>query len=100
MKVDRRRILTSAAVGVLSAVIGIGGARAQNAACYDPATLPLSQKSRRRSLGYAEASSDQAKHCSVCTFFTAGQPGCGACQLLNGPVNAGAVCSSFAPHRK
>jgi hypothetical protein len=100
MNVDRRRVVTSAVAGALSAMIGIGNAKAQNAACYDPATLPLSQKNRRRSLGYAETSSDQARYCAVCAFFTAGQPGCGTCQLLSGPVNARAICSSFAPRSK
>lgn len=71
------------------------------AACYDPNTLPLSQKSRRRSMGYVEASADPAKTCGGCAFFTAAQGTCGNCQLLTGgPVNAGAYCTSFAPKPK
>lgn len=94
---QRRRFLVLAAASVPFAAFTVGGARAQAPACYDPATLPLSQKNRRRSLGYVESSNDPAKHCSACAFFTAGEGGCGTCGLLNGPVNAGAVCSSFAP---
>ena len=95
--IARRRFLALAAAGAPLAMLGLSGARAQTQACYDPAALPLSQKSQRRSLGYVEASPDPAKHCSACAFFTATTPGCGKCQLLNGPVNGGGVCSSFAP---
>lgn len=98
MTINRRRFLTVAAVGMPLAIFAAGAARA--AVCYDPAALPLSQKSRRRSLSYVEVSSDPAKRCAGCAFFTATAEGCGNCQLLNGPVNAGAVCASFAPRPK
>lgn len=97
MTVDRRRFLALAAAAPL-AVFGADAARA--AACYDPAALPLSQKNRRRSLGYVEAAAEPAKRCAGCAFFTAGETGCGTCALLNGPVNAGASCGSFAPRGK
>jgi hypothetical protein len=97
MDLHRRRFLALAAVGVPFAALAVGSARAQTPACYDPAALPLSQKNQRRSLGYVEVSTDPAKHCSGCSFFTAGTPDCGKCMLLNAPVNAGALCSSFAP---
>lgn len=100
MSIDRRRFLTLAAVAAPFAVLAVGSARAQTAACYDPAALPLSQKNRRRSLGYVEASADPAKRCAGCTFFTAAAAGCGTCGLLNGPVNAGALCNSFAARGK
>jgi hypothetical protein len=100
MTIDRRSFLSLAAGSVPLALLVAGGAHAQAPACYDPATLPLNQKNRRRSLGYVEASSDPARHCSACSFFTAGNAGCGTCGLLSGPVNAGAVCSSFAPRAK
>lgn len=73
------------------------GAAAAPPACYDPASLPLSQKNRRRSLGYTDASTDPKKSCSVCAFFTIGEGSCGNCQLLSaGPVSANGVCNSFA----
>lgn len=97
MRIDRRRFLAFAVAAAPLAGLSIGSARAQTAACYDPAALPLSQKNRRRSLGYVEASAEPAKRCGGCAFFTAGTAGCGTCALLNGPVNIGAVCSSFAP---
>jgi hypothetical protein len=89
----RRSFLALAGV-----VLGAGTLHAQ-AACYDPAALPFSQKSRRRSAGYVEASTDPARHCSLCSFFTAAAAGCGTCTILGGPVNAGALCGSFAPRK-
>jgi hypothetical protein len=100
MTIDRRSFLALTVGSVPLALLVAGGAKAQAPTCYDPAALPLSQKNRRRSLGYAEASSDPARHCSACSFFTAGDAGCGTCGLLGGPVNAGGVCSSFAPRAK
>lgn len=76
----------------------VGAARAQPAACFDPAALPLSQKSRRRSLNYVDPSPDPARKCGGCSFFTATEGQCGTCQMLTGgPVTASAVCTSFAP---
>lgn len=94
----RRNFLVLVA-GAPLALFVAGRSRAAGApACYDPATLPFSQKSRRRSLGYLESSADPKKRCGGCAFFTAVAPGnCGTCQMLSGaPVNAGAVCNSFA----
>lgn len=100
MSIDRRHFLTLAAAAAPLVVLGAGSAAAQAAACYDPAALPLSQKNRRRSLGYVEASADPAKRCAGCAFFTASGEGCGTCALLSAPVNAGASCNSFAPRGK
>ena len=98
MNENRRHFLAKAGIASL-ALLAARGAVAQDApaACYDPAALPLSQKTRRRSLGYVDASADPKQHCSLCAFFTAGQAGCGTCQILSGgPVSAGGLCSSFA----
>lgn len=97
MTASRRNFLGLAAAAPF-AVLAAASARAADAACYDPATLPFSQKSRRRSLGYLEVATDPGKRCGGCAFFTAAAPAsCGACQLLGGTrVNAGAVCNSFA----
>jgi hypothetical protein len=97
--INRRRFLGLVAVGVPLATIG--GASAWAAACYDPATLPLSQKNRRRSIGYIEVATDPANRCMGCAFFTAAAgEGCGTCAMLNSTVNAGASCSSFTPRPK
>ena len=84
----------SAALALLPAV----SARAGEAACYDPASLPLSQRTRRRSLAYTDLSGDSARRCGLCAFFTGTTEGCGTCQMLTGgTVSAAGVCSSFAP---
>ncbi|MDE2301653.1 MAG: hypothetical protein KGK11_03750 [Sphingomonadales bacterium] len=92
---DRRHFL-----GLASALgAGLVAARlaaAPPAACYDPASLSLSQKSRRRAVGYADVSADPAKHCGLCNFFAASSEGCGTCALLGGPVAATGLCDSFA----
>jgi High potential iron-sulfur protein len=97
----RRHFLALAGLAPLL-VLGATRAGAQaSAVCYDPNALPLSQKSRRRGLGYVEKSGDPAKDCSRCSFFKGTTAGCGACQMLSGgPVNAGALCNSFAPKAK
>lgn len=98
MQPTRRNFLALA--GAAPLVLLASGSRAAESApatCHDPAALPFSQKIRRRSLGYVEVSTVAGKTCSACTFFTATQAGCGTCQLLTGgPVNATAVCTSFA----
>ncbi|MFK4873533.1 high-potential iron-sulfur protein [Novosphingobium sp. ZW T3_23] len=97
MKVSTRRdavrLLALSAAAALS-----GQARAQApAACTDPASLSLSQRSRRRALGYLSPAPDPQKRCGACAFFTASGAGCGACQMLSGAaVEAAAVCNSFA----
>lgn len=94
MTVSRRNFLTAAALAPLALA---GTARAEPAVCYDPSALPLSQRSRRRALGYVDASPDPAKQCGHCSFFTAAAPGCGTCTMLSGgAVNGGGVCNSFA----
>ena len=101
MNEARRRFL---ALAGLTPLLVLGASRAgaaEPAACYDPNALPLSQKSRRRSLSYVDGSGDPARHCSLCSFFTGTSEGCGACQMLGGgPVNAGGLCRSFAAKAK
>lgn len=94
---SRRNFLALASLAP-AALLVAGSANAAGQACYDPNTLPLSQKTRRRGLGYVEPSPDSTKHCGGCAFFTAAEPSCGSCQMLSGgPVSALAVCNSFAP---
>ena len=99
MTSTRRNFLALAGTAPLAALAF--GSAAHAAVCYDPNTLPLSQKSRRRALGYVDASADPVKKCGACAFFTAAEPGCGKCALFSGgPVNAAGVCRSFAPKGK
>ena len=97
MQHSRRNFLALAGLAPAALLVARSAHAADGAACYDPAALPLTQKSRRRSIGYVESSTDPARRCALCSFFTGTQAGCGTCQLLGGgPVNAGAVCVSFA----
>lgn len=100
MNTARRRFLAVAGLSPLAIFITArAGAQTPPATCFDPAALPLSQKSRRRAIGYADPSAIAGRNCGGCAFFTAAAPtGCGTCQLLSGgPVSARAVCNSFAP---
>jgi hypothetical protein len=101
MTASRRNFLGLAAAAPLAILAAKAANAAAPAACYDPAALPLSQRNRRRSLGYIEMSSDAKKRCGACAFFTAAaNASCGSCQLLGSTVNAGAVCTSFAAKAK
>lgn len=95
---DRRKFLTLAAASPLIA-LGASRALAEDAACYDPAALPMSQKGLRRSMEFVAVSTDPQKRCELCAFFT-GAAGCGKCQILNGPVAAASYCASYAPKAK
>ena len=95
----RRSFLALAGLTPLVLLAAGNAATTAPAACYDPDKLTLSQKSRRRANDYAEPSPDPARHCSLCSFFTAAAPGCGSCTILGGAVAAGGLCSSFAARK-
>lgn len=87
---DRRNIL---AIALLSPLIAAQAAKAQSSCS---GTLSLSDRNRRRALGFVEISKSEDKRCAHCTFFTATDRNCGACQMLSGQsVSGHAVCNSF-----
>jgi hypothetical protein len=97
MNPSRRNILAMLGLAPVS-LLAASAAKAADAACYDPAALPLSERNRRRAIGYVEASTDPKKRCGGCAFFTAGKGDCGTCQLLSGGrVTSAGICNSFAP---
>jgi hypothetical protein len=98
MNETRRRFIALAGLAPIAA-LGARQAFAQTKpACYDTATLPLSQKNMRRSVGFVDPAPAPAKRCGVCAFFVATQGGCGTCQILSGgPTAQSAYCTSFAP---
>lgn len=99
MTPTRRQVVAGIAI-LLGGAAGIAAAQEPSRACYDPASLPLSQKTQRRSLGYVEPSPDAGRHCGLCAFFTASKADCGTCTILTGgPVSAMGVCSSFAARK-
>ena len=95
-----RRGLIGLAAGaplLLAGLATAGRAEDAPAICVNLDTLPASQKSMRRSLGFKLQSPDPKKHCGICAFFTGVAGGCGKCQLLSGgAVAATGVCDSWA----
>jgi hypothetical protein len=93
MHTTKRYFLIAGALAPLAAALA-GTAKAAEPSCG--ADLSLSQKNRRRALGYADVSSDPKRRCSLCTYFTAGDGGCGGCQMQGGSsVNASGTCNFF-----
>ncbi|RZI76940.1 MAG: hypothetical protein EOP13_00160 [Pseudomonas sp.] len=96
MERSRRQFLALAALTPLAFAVS-AAAKANSASCYDPATLSLSLRNRRKALGFVEASTDPARRCGLCAFFESKGGDCGTCQLLIGaPVTASGACNSFA----
>lgn len=95
-----RRWVVGLAIGVptLLAMSAASAAAEDKAVCVDLDTLPASQQSMRRSLGFKLQTSDPKKRCGLCTFFASVPAGtCGKCQLLSGgAVTPNSVCDSFA----
>ena len=92
----RRNVL---AFGLAAPLAGMALVRASGAAaqaCVKGDDLTASQVSLRAALKYEDPSTEPAKVCAGCAFFTADADACGQCKLLNGPVSAKGRCSSWA----
>jgi len=93
MRTTKRGFLIASCLAPLAAVLA-PSAKAAETACG--ADLSLSQKNRRRALGYVDASPDPKTKCSLCTYYTPGEGGCGTCQMQGGgAVSAGGLCKFF-----
>lgn len=99
MTANLRHFLALAAAAPFAA-FAASRALADSTACYDPAALPMSQKGLRKSLQFVDLSPDAAKRCELCAFYKAAAPGCGTCQILNGPVALDSFCLSYAAKPK
>ena len=98
MAVNRREVLLAAlvlSVGGVAALLGCGSGAP---ACADPELLSTSEKALREQLGYGEVAPEgESQHCGSCVFFRAGdEAACGRCEILNGPVSSGGLCSSWS----
>jgi hypothetical protein len=94
-----RRAFLALAGATPLALIGLGSvAQASDAGtCFNPDSLPASQKSLRKALGFVTPAADPAKTCGGCAFFTATTAPCGKCQLLSGGTVSGpSGCRSWA----
>jgi hypothetical protein len=90
-RVVLHRILQlTASIAAVPAVLG-------TAAAADTCVNPDSE-SLRSSLHYVNPSPKPAEMCKGCGFFAGdtGKPACGNCQIMTGPVDAGAHCDSWA----
>lgn len=100
MQFSRRALFGLAAMAPLAIGAAAASARAGNlqaAPCFDPDTLPASQKGMRRSLNFKMVSTDPVKKCGGCAFYFQPSGDCGKCQLMTGgPVTANSVCDSWA----
>lgn len=96
MNSSRRNLILMTLIAPLAGLV-TRRANATDARCYDPATLSLSQKSRRRTLGYVDKSTNATKRCDICAFYKKTTGECGSCDLLSGgAVAASGVCNSYA----
>jgi High potential iron-sulfur protein len=85
-------------VGAAPALLLLGRAvpAAGVTACFDLNKMPSDELSLRTSIGFKAQSSDSAKRCGTCTFFTAAAADCGKCTLLSGgAVATSSVCDSW-----
>ncbi|WP_439108163.1 high-potential iron-sulfur protein [Congregibacter sp.] len=73
------------------------GSQEITAVCADPEDMTSAQESVRKTLRYTELSSDPAKTCSGCAFFSGAAGGCGSCGIFDGnAVNPAGFCDSWS----
>ncbi len=92
-RLTRRQLLLHAAPLAAAAFAFARTARAADS-CVQP-----DSESLRVSLNYVTTAADASAACAHCAYFTAdpAAAGCGACQILGGPVDATGHCDSFSP---
>jgi hypothetical protein len=65
--------------------------------CTDTSGLSFEETSTRTTFGYADASGDPKRACSLCTQWVKPKDAsCGGCKILKGPVHPNGTCKSFA----
>ena len=94
---SRREMLRS---GLQLLVVGsvLGGCSEAPIDCTDTSALGTADRQLRVSLGYQDQSPfGKDKSCLNCDFFeSAGRNQCGTCTLIQGPINPGGYCKSWA----
>lgn len=95
MKTYSRRVVLRQGAQLLSAACAlplVSHAATPTQSCVQPASQGLLQ-----SLNYMAVSSDSAKACRGCAFFTADSANgsCGNCMIATGPVDATGHCDSW-----
>ena len=92
---SRRRLLRQLTLLPVAALPFVQGCGQSGPRCYDPAMLSRGEEQMRRTRQYVDSSPD-SNNCSNCEFFRTDDTGCGHCEILDGPVNAGGYCTSWA----
>jgi hypothetical protein len=65
--------------------------------CASPDTLSRGEEQMRKTKEYAEISPSAHESCANCDFFRSYEEDeCGHCEILDGPVNEGGYCTSWA----
>lgn len=94
-----RAIHVPVGVGLGFGLSACGGEGGGAVVCADPSKLTSAEQSVRRTLNYAETSTQAGKVCSDCDFFIPPSAGsaCGTCEIYGGgPVNPGGYCDSWS----
>jgi len=102
---DRRRAFLRRLAAFLAVGAAAGSAideeararESRGAVCVNPGALSAVESRQRLLDNYTEKSSDPARTCSACRFFTPGARGaaCGRCEIFNGPANARGHCDDW-----
>jgi len=86
------------AAGVALWAITACAQKDKSTACVDTTRLTPAEAQLRQSYHYVEQSTDPAKTCNGCAFFTPADEGngCGKCSVMTGPANPLGHCDSWA----
>lgn len=87
-------------VVVSSASVGWLGCTEEKLVCTDTSRLNKAATQLRAALDYQDLSPHgETKSCSSCQFFRPAKKDdrCGACTLVQGPINPAGYCNSWAP---
>ncbi|MET0792158.1 MAG: high-potential iron-sulfur protein [Polyangiaceae bacterium] len=78
------------------ALVGVG-ACSKSAQCNEaPGLSPDELKAREETAQYQDQSMEATKHCPQCALYVApAQAGCGACQVVKGPINPNGYCKLY-----
>ncbi len=109
MTLSRRKLLRVLPIQVLqggvhlvviaSATAVLASCSKEELDCKDTSGLSTAAKQLRTALEYQDLSPQgEAKDCANCQFYRPARKNeCGACTLVQGPINPAGYCNSWAP---
>lgn len=93
----RRKLLGYSTLIPLVSLPLLQGCGGTGSACADPDLLSRGEEQMRKAREYADISPVANQACANCQFFHGKQDdGCGMCDILDGRVNQGGHCTSWA----